>query len=434
MRLNGDLAIDDDLIVTGDVDAAGRLKLTGAEPQIQLEAGLPMIRWTELAAPVDNKHWRLFTSGNLFRLDCHNDAGTVITSLFTVARGDGAITFYGPAYIKSGNASLYLYDPNQPANLRMLRIMNQGQQFRFYAQNDDESGFVLLMTIDRTGNMTVTGNMQATRVIGSASGNNLADLTVGPTNFQAGVTVTGGSITVAAPGAISAPGGLVNTPVPDASLSANVALKNVTNYFTAAQSMFAGSVITGPNGHLIFVDTSAPVDAQVMRLLSYSDGSYRFEALNNAQTVIQGAPIRMFRNGNVTIGGFLVAQSGVYERTRSFPMGEWKDGGIANYGPYINNAVSSYTMIGGTVFLTVQIISAPLPTPLSVYTIYHNWTAQRRSSCGGEATLGGNHIPATATALQGSNAIELRPGEQMAWPAGDLAMCFTIPINILGVT
>jgi hypothetical protein len=105
---------------------------------------------------------------------------------------------------------------------------------------------------------------------------------------QMSITSTGTTITA----------GLVNTPlnasdlisgtIPDARLSSNVALKNIDNHFVP-QNFSSYSNIGGVNALLGFIETSAATDAKVWRMLGYGDGILRFEALNDAQSVIQGA-------------------------------------------------------------------------------------------------------------------------------------------------
>jgi len=68
-------------------------------------------------------------------------------------------------HINALNASLYLMDISQPVNLRVWRIMNQGQSLIFYTQNDGESGYINQATLDRSGGLNVRGGIGAAGVI-----------------------------------------------------------------------------------------------------------------------------------------------------------------------------------------------------------------------------------------------------------------------------
>jgi hypothetical protein len=91
---------------------------------------------------------------------------------------------------------------------------------------------------------------------------------------------------------------LTSGTVSDARLSPNVALENVENTFTQNQT------ISSNTPRFDIIDTSQPVDQRVFELVSYNKELF-FQALNDAQTVGESAPIRMTRAGDVTVANNL---------------------------------------------------------------------------------------------------------------------------------
>ena len=79
--------------------------------------------------------------------------------------------------------------------------------------------------------------------------------------------------------------------LPDNRLTSNVALKNIDNFFSVPQSIPSFSTIRGGYGTLLLVDTLAPVDQKVWRIINYQDGLLRFEKLTDDITVAMGTII-----------------------------------------------------------------------------------------------------------------------------------------------
>jgi hypothetical protein len=91
-----------------------------------------------------------------------------------------------------------------------------------------------------------------------------------------------------------------SAPIPDASLSSNVALKNIDNGFVA-QSLATGTAIRGVNPQLQFVDPTAALDLKVWRFINAA-GTLYLQALNDANTVAM-ATMTFVRDGTLAING-----------------------------------------------------------------------------------------------------------------------------------
>jgi len=92
--------------------------------------------------------------------------------------------------------------------------------------------------------------------------------------------------------------------LPDARLTPNVALKNINNFFSVAQTFKSFTSIIDANSVLVFKDTTAVADASFWRLLN-SAGAFAIEALNDANTVRQ-AVYFFRRDGYLEVsGGFI---------------------------------------------------------------------------------------------------------------------------------
>jgi hypothetical protein len=74
--------------------------------------------------------------------------------------------------------------------------------------------------------------------------------------------------------------------LPDARLTANVALKNINNFFTA-QSIGSGMTIQGNNSVLNFVDDGAGVNLKRWRFVNYNSGLLYLEALTDDYQTVQ---------------------------------------------------------------------------------------------------------------------------------------------------
>lgn len=74
--------------------------------------------------------------------------------------------------------------------------------------------------------------------------------------------------------------------LPDNRLTSNVALKNIDNNFVP-QTLAAATRVQGANMLFAHFDTSSPVDKHYWRTLSYGDGNFYLEALNDNLTILQ---------------------------------------------------------------------------------------------------------------------------------------------------
>jgi len=92
--------------------------------------------------------------------------------------------------------------------------------------------------------------------------------------------------------------------VADARLSTNVPLKDAVNIFTNSPQVIAAAFPV-----LTFQATGEPVDQQKFRQVG-SGPAYLLQAVNNAETIAQGA-LQMDRAGNVSISGALSAPLGL---------------------------------------------------------------------------------------------------------------------------
>jgi hypothetical protein len=166
-----------------------------------------------------------------------------------------------------------LIDTDQPPDKKVFDIVNTNQGLRIQGLNDDQSTVSGGITISRLGDITANGNIQATGSIQAAG--------LGTTPLNAS-NITSGT-------------------VPDTRLSSNVALRNVDNNFVA-QTFASFNIVRGNNAMVSYVDNLAPVDSRVWRTVSYGDGNFWLEALNDAQSAYQ-ARITFNRTGEITAAG-----------------------------------------------------------------------------------------------------------------------------------
>jgi len=196
----------------------------------------------------DNNLWRLNTSGSLMFLDAVNDAVTVVQGQVTFNR-QGGMNIPGGLYATPLNASNLTSGTIPaaaiPANVALKNTPNtfyggehvfQGSGTAGIVFNETSYGTYLrliawsnglhlyengsLFSVDRAGNTSVTGNLSL------------------------GGTMTAGV-------------------VPDARLSANVAMRNAQNLFADAQYIW-----TGGNPSLYLMDLSQPVNLRMWRIMN----------------------------------------------------------------------------------------------------------------------------------------------------------------------
>jgi hypothetical protein len=166
-----------------------------------------------------------------------------------------------PQQVSTVIPEVRLIETNRAADQRVFRIAANNQLY-FIASNDAITVNQGLVSMDRTGVLTANAGLGTTPLNGSQ--------------------ITSGT-------------------VPDARLSANVALKNIDNRFVA-QTLASGNFIVGTNSALYFSDTASPADARVWRVINYGDGFLRVEALTDAISAVQGQPLVLARTGAVTVG------------------------------------------------------------------------------------------------------------------------------------
>jgi hypothetical protein len=166
-------------------------------------------------------------------------------------------------------------------------------------------------------------------------------------------------------GFLSAAGGLnasqlVSGTVADARLSANVALRNISNVFAAANEF---------QGFLALRDLTAPADARLWKITS-AGGPLYFQAVNDQGTVQLGF-VAFARDGSMTTPGNLT------EKSRTTPVGHWIDVpfSAANFGAtdgtWTVTAQSrfSYMLVGKTAVVQLLIPASTVggaPSSLNV--------------------------------------------------------------------
>ena len=273
--------------------------------------------------------------------------------------------------------------------------------------------------------------------------------------------------------------GLSTTPVADANLSANVALRNVNNNFSTTQKV-PSLEVNGANSIVTLYDPNSPVNQKFWRILSYSNGNLYLELLNDAaNTIIQQfrfAPDGVFytpalnSTGNI-IGGYLVqcshveasahlrAVTGVYAGTafyeagRATPQGYWQDqpfnagnfyadspivfgaaaGMVAGHCPY-----NRYTLIGKTCIWTCSVAAAPCggtqPAANLGSGLYINLPGGLTSNSQGVANFafydGGGYIPGTVSVEPGNSRVKLQHYNATSVIIGTIYFKFTITFDV----
>lgn len=215
--------------------------------------------------------------------------------------------------------------------------------------------------------------------------------------------------------------------LPDARLSANVALENVGNVFTAPQTLQA---VTAPV--LTLSETSQPADARRFRLMNYGQ-TLLLQALNDADTIVHGT-CYMSRGGNWAVGG------AVLELGRTTAMGYPLDvpfsagnffGGAGTW-TVTTVLVNTYTLVGRLMTWACYVYGAIAGNSGFLYiTLPGGVTAGRHSigQCSTAGVLnetGAVQISVSDTKLQLARNLSAT----VPWPDGNHYIGFTISFLI----
>ena len=157
--------------------------------------------------------------------------------------------------IEGFNATLSLWNTNQPVDSRWIKIVAFNDTLNVWMLNDAGSQIQGSMGLTRLGNFNVSG-----------SGTFPLGLGTTPVN----------------PAYITAP-------IPDAKLTANVALKNIDNRFVP-QTLASGTVIEGANALWYIRATNAPANLRIWRFVHYGDASGNFSLMQMSDDLASGGP------------------------------------------------------------------------------------------------------------------------------------------------
>ena len=128
--------------------------------QPQYLDGQPLVV-RDVAAAATTKDFRIYHAGGYLRFEGVNEVSGAPWNTPLMLALNGDVWTNAPIHVASGNASLYLRDTGVAANTGQFRIMSQSSQLRFFKQDDAESGFMVMMSLDRTGNMVVSGALNS---------------------------------------------------------------------------------------------------------------------------------------------------------------------------------------------------------------------------------------------------------------------------------
>src|SRR4029434_10772013 len=117
-------------------------------------------------------------------------------------------------------------------------------------------------------------------------------------------------------------------------LPANVALRNINNYLQAPQQLLPQSGIEGSNSSFLWNGTENPVDQRLWRTVTFGDGIFRLEALNDAQSVLQ-ASFQFFRDGTFYAAKITVSTLSV--------SGNIQAGSVTSSGPVTGSSLTATT-------------------------------------------------------------------------------------------
>jgi hypothetical protein len=180
----------------------------------------------------------------------------------------------------------------------------------------------------------------------------IARLPTIPTSPHHATHETGGTDAI-----VALDGSVINSgTVADARLSSNVALENVTNVFTQNQTINKTSPI------IDIIDSSAPPNSKVFRVINTSQ-LLIIQATDDALSTVSGQLI-------MNRGGDFVAGNRIFERARSFPIGEWNDipYNAANFAsdtgtwdvPVGSVGVHCYSVVGKTMTLMASLTTTTI--------------------------------------------------------------------------
>jgi hypothetical protein len=262
---------------------------------IQVKAALPLVSMLEEAAPPNSRLWRIFANASSLFIQATNDddasaTGNVSmsrTGVLSVPAGLGA-TPLNASQLTSGAVP----DARLSANVALKSPANIFEGEHVFQGHG--TGGIVVTELDSGASFRLISYANAFYVYDNAVG---GLLTVDRTTGNLGIRGT-----------------MISGSVPDARLSANVALRNVDNSFVA-QTLATGTTVRGANTLFALIADAAAADAKVSRILNYGDGLLRIELLNDAMTVIQAAYYFQrdgrFTAAAATIGGLNIATNGV---------------------------------------------------------------------------------------------------------------------------
>jgi len=275
-----------------------------ASPQT-ISAQFPRLRISDTDQPADLRAFRIYGTGQALVIGAINDAETVAANALVIDRagnvtvnGSLVATTLGITPLNSNSLSAPIPDAKLSSNVALENIQNVFVPLQQFA--NALAGIVLRGT-------SAAANAQKFRIVSNGATLILQSTTDDEVTQQGALTLDRlGNVSVSS---LTAPNGLGTTPlngsnlavgsVPDAALSANVALRNAANNFTGDQ----GIVKTFPS--LNMSDTSAPANARVVRLINFNGEIFLQAALDNGTFVANLLGIT--RAGNATVAGTLQA-------------------------------------------------------------------------------------------------------------------------------
>jgi len=326
---------------------------TGYEQRI--EASNPTLSLWNTNQPVDNRWIKILAFNESFNMWMLNDAGNQIQGSMALSRfgnfavnGSGSfpgglggtplnatnltsgaipdarlsanvplkstVNIYSqPQHIQSGNPSLYLYDVAQPANLRNWRIMNQSQTLIFYAQDDGESGWVNTMNINRVGDVSVSRHLGVAGYlnVGNAAGNvalkNVSNSFLAAQDISCVNPIFSLFDTISPANlkrySLLVSGGVfyIQTYTDAGGWQSNALQLDYAGNLGTGGGITCGAVrINSSFAQIILNENSQPVDKKLFRIYGYAQ-TFNIDAVNDAITVAY-AGLQMNRDGVVSIG------------------------------------------------------------------------------------------------------------------------------------
>lgn len=250
-------------------------------------------------------------------------------------------------------------------------------------------------------------------------------------------------------GLLSAPGGMDASQVtrgalPDARLSANVALKNIDNNFPAT-TLGAGTKISGTHTHLVMTDPGGPVDGKNWRWIAYQgDSRLRLEVMTDGFAAVAANPLMLGRDGSVTVGLNLGVGGTIAERGRSQPLGTWMTAAydqsnfLSETGPWTvagnNINLNVYALIGNVLTWSVNIANSWLSQAASHLILKipgELWmTTTAFIGAVGLAVDANGHMIG-APCISGWDGQRIRISKQSGtWAAGAIGIGFTVVLPI----